>query len=247
MSTQQIIVALLRGTHVAAVISLFGTLVFLALVAPSATAEAPKDVYRLRQCLLHLSRVSGLCALIIGIAWLVMESAIIAGTDTIAMTLHAVPVVALRTQFGQWLLLRCVLLFLVLPLLGSQRAGITAVVATIALAVQPMLGHAGAIGGSVGATLIVSEGAHLLAAGAWLGGLLPLFIAINTLTFEPLSSDCWYFASCFANSSSEGAEMTRVGIFAASSVSRAFSAISISEPVAQRVATGLPFEASAKM
>jgi mono/diheme cytochrome c family protein len=60
-------------------------------------------------------------------------------------------------------------------------AVVAVVVAAIALSVQPMLGHAGAIGGSVGATLIGSEVMHLLAAGAWLGGLLPLFITIGTL------------------------------------------------------------------
>ena len=53
-----------------------------------------------------------------------------------------------------------------------------------ALAVQPLLGHAGAIGGSVGAELIGSEVLHLLAAGAWLGGLLPLFIAVGVLPHD---------------------------------------------------------------
>ena len=51
----------------------------------------------------------------------------------------------------------------------------------MALALQPMLGHAGALGGSLGTTLIISEILHLLAAGAWLGSLLPLFITIGTL------------------------------------------------------------------
>ena len=46
------------------------------------------------------------CALIVGIAWMAVESAVIAGADSVAMTLQALPVVALRTQFGQWLLVR---------------------------------------------------------------------------------------------------------------------------------------------
>jgi hypothetical protein len=40
MSTLEIVVALLRGAHMAALVSLFGTLVFLTLVAPAAMAEA---------------------------------------------------------------------------------------------------------------------------------------------------------------------------------------------------------------
>ena len=42
MSTLEIVVALLRGAHMAALVSLFGTLVFLTLVAPAAVAEAAK-------------------------------------------------------------------------------------------------------------------------------------------------------------------------------------------------------------
>ena len=40
MSTLEIVVALLRGVHMAALVSLFGTLVFLTLVAPSARTFA---------------------------------------------------------------------------------------------------------------------------------------------------------------------------------------------------------------
>ena len=124
-----------------------------------------------------------------------MESAVIAGADSVAMTLQALPVVALRTQFGQWLLVRGVLLLAVLPMLGPRRAGnaVAAVLAAMALAVQPMLGHAGALGGSVGTTLIISEVLHLLAAGAWLGSLLPLFITIGTLPHNAAATACRSF------------------------------------------------------
>jgi len=42
MSTLEIVVALLRGAHMAALVSLFGTLVFLTLVAPAAMQKQPK-------------------------------------------------------------------------------------------------------------------------------------------------------------------------------------------------------------
>ena len=195
MSTLEIIVALLRGTHVATLVSLFGTLVFLTLVVPSAVTEAPVEAPHLRRRLLRLARISAASALAIGIAWLVVESAAIAGAGSAAMTLHAVPVVALRTQFGQWLLARGVLLLVVLPLLGRWRGGnaIAAGLAAIALAVQPMLGHAGALGGSLGTALIISEVLHLLAAGAWLGSLLPLFITIGTLPHNGAATACRNF------------------------------------------------------
>jgi putative copper export protein/mono/diheme cytochrome c family protein len=195
MSALEIVVALLRGAHVAGLVSLFGTLVFLTLVVPSAMTEATADASRLRRLLLRLARTSAAFAVIIGMAWLAVESAVIAGTGSIAMTLHAVPVVALQTQFGQWLLGRGVLLLVVLPLLGRWRTGtaIAAVLAAGALALQPMLGHAGALGGSLGTTLIVSEVLHLLAAGAWLGSLPPLFITIGTLPHNAAATACRNF------------------------------------------------------
>ena len=187
--------ALLRGTHVAALVSLFGTLVFLTLVVPSAMAEGTIDAPRLRQRLLRVARFSTVCALIIGIAWLMVETVVIAGTDSVALTLHALPVIALQTQFGRWLLLRCIVLLMVLPLLRPWRMGIIIAImmAAIALAVQPMLGHVGAVGGGIGTTLILSEVMHLLAAGMWLGGLLPLFITIGTLPHDAAATACRSF------------------------------------------------------
>ena len=191
MSALEIIVAFLRGTHVAALASLFGTLLFLAVVAHGATSEA----LSLQRRLLRTARISASCALVIGLAWLAVESAVMAGADGIIRALHALPVVAFRTQFGQWLLLRFVLLAAMLPLLRARRAGITTalVLAGAALAVQPLIGHAGAIGGGVGSELIASEVLHLLAAAAWLGGLLPLFFAVRALPPHAAATTCRAF------------------------------------------------------
>lgn len=192
MSTTEIIVASLRGAHVAALISLFGTLVFLVLVVRTAMTEAPDAAPHLRRHLLLLARCSAVFALATAIGWMIVETIIISGADDLAMTWHALPVVALRTQFGQFLVSRCVLLLFVLPMLLSWRAGtvIATVLAGMALAMQPLLGHAGAIGGSVGTTLIASETMHLLAAGAWLGALLPLFITIGTVPHTAAATAC---------------------------------------------------------
>ena len=123
MSTLEIAVALLRGAHMAAVVSLFGTVVFLTLVAPAAMAEAANDAPGLRRRLLRLARISAVLALVVRIAWIAVESAVIAGAGSAAITLQALPVVALRTQFGQWLLVRAVLLLAVMPLLKPWRCG----------------------------------------------------------------------------------------------------------------------------
>lgn len=183
-------VVLLRGVHVAALISLFGTLVFLMAVAGLGSTSG-----HLRHLLLRLVRMAAASALLSGLAWLGCETAVIAGTDSLAATLRAVPVVALQTQYGRGFLLRCALLIAVPPLLSVRRFGlvVASVAAGAALAIEPLLGHAGAIGGGVGAELIGSETLHLLAAGAWLGGLLPLFLAISVLPHNAAAAACRSF------------------------------------------------------
>ena len=161
----------------------------VAVVGEAATSP------RVRQLLLRLASVSAVAALLLGLAWLGCETALVADTDNLTATLRALPVVALQTQYGRWFLLRCVLLIAVLPLLHVRRYGTVAAIALagVALALQPLLGHAGAVGGGAGAELIASEVLHLLAAGAWLGGLLPLLLAIRVLPADGAGAACRAF------------------------------------------------------
>lgn len=154
---------LLRGAHLISLVSLFGTLVSLATVAPAALAGR----------LVRLARWSAALALSTGLAWLMVQTALIAETNSVVDTLHALPIVALHTQFGRFMLVRFALLTTALPLIGARRPGLLIAIALTgtALGLQAAMGHAGAIGGSAGAALLGSELMHLLAAGAWLGEL----------------------------------------------------------------------------
>ena len=185
MSDIEIAAAVLRSVHVAALASLFGTLLFMAVALPVGSGTA-----QVRRSMRRLVLISGLAGLIAGLAWLTVQSAAIAGADSVAMALHVVPTVALRTQFGHWMLLRLFLLVVALFLMRRPGVAIQIALAGVALAVQPLLGHAGAIGGAAGAQLIASEALHLLAAGAWLGGLLPLFLAVGCLSHEMAAATC---------------------------------------------------------
>lgn len=182
MSALDIAVAALRGLNSVALVSTFGTLLFVAVIAD-------------HPALRRLARISAAGAVVLGIAWLVVDSAVIADADGVSETMAAVPIVAWQTQYGRWFLCRCVLLIVVAVLPARRRAllFLTLVLAGVALAIQPMLGHAGAIGGSVGGELIASEVLHLLAAGAWLGGLLPLFIAVSVLPLRAAAAACRSF------------------------------------------------------
>jgi len=192
MSATTIALAALRGAHVAALLSLFGTLVFRAVVAPAALAAAPAVGPAVRTRVLRIGWVSALLALGFGAAWLVLQAAVIAGADTVGETLSVLPVVAVDTQFGRLVLLRLSLLLAVLRLLGARRLGLAAAILLTggALGLQPALGHAGASGS---AGLIASEALHLLAAGAWLGGLTPLLACLPILPPRAAVAACERF------------------------------------------------------
>jgi putative copper export protein/mono/diheme cytochrome c family protein len=184
--------AALRGVHVAALLSLFGSLVFGALVAPAAVAAAPAVGPAVRTRLRRIAVVSALLALMLGVAWLVLQAAVIAGADSVGDTVSAVPVVAADTRFGRLVLVRLGVLLAVVPLLWTRRLGLVAAIllAGGALGLQPALGHAGASGS---AGLVASEALHLLAAGAWLGGLLPLLVCLPILPPRAAAAMCERF------------------------------------------------------
>ena len=196
--------ALLRGIHLAASLSLFGCLVFRIFVARqgappegrtpegrtpegrtpegrSPEGRSPEGRSPEGLPLTALSRigwVSAWIALVAGVAWLVLVAGTMAGADSVSALLNAVWTVARRTDFGNFAGTRLLLLAGVLALLPWQdpRARIAALVASgVALALQPMIGH---IGASDVPVLIPVEAAHLLAAGAWLGGLPPLLVCV---------------------------------------------------------------------
>ena len=186
--------ALLRGAHLAALCSLFGTLVFAAVVVRTLPATGWARVAQGR--LARLGRGSVTLALALGVAWFVVRSAGIAGTHGLGDTLAGLPLVALETRFGQLLLVRFGLLLALVPLCsvvwgrpsrtGIDRLALTAAIflAGGALGLQAATSHAGAMAGVSGQSLMIAETLHVAAAGAWLGGLVPLWICLATMPKE---------------------------------------------------------------
>jgi putative copper export protein/mono/diheme cytochrome c family protein len=168
-----------RGIHVAAMLALFGCMVFQILVVPNNSTTEQSDL-PLRS-VTRIACASAWLALISGAVWLVAVSAAIAGADNIRAVLDSIPAIVRHTNFGNVVCLRLLLLAAVLPLLNRyQRTPRAAalIVSAAALGLQPLLGHIGASQGSTRAVLIPIEIAHLLAAGAWAGALLPLLLCV---------------------------------------------------------------------
>jgi putative copper export protein/mono/diheme cytochrome c family protein len=183
MVTIATIMAMVRGLHLAATLSLLGTVGFIAWTLPAASVVPD----RLRHQLTRLGWLSGLIALLAGAAWFTIQSATIADADTLSNLLDALPVVALQTRYGNTMLVRFGLVLVATTLVLPSGRGVAAarsltlLFTAVALGLQGLIGHAGATAGAIGDGLVLSEFLHLLAAGIWLGALLPLWLSLRAL------------------------------------------------------------------
>ncbi len=174
--------AIARGAAVAGLLSTFGTLAFCNLVLPKAFARAPAELAAfVRQRLLLLAQASVAATILAIMAWLVLESANMAEADSPAAALAAVSTVLTATAFGHVIFLQATALIL-LGAIGlrntEKRRRVAFGMAAIALCLQAGHSHAASMqeGPSV---LLGMDVLHLLGAGGWLGGLLPLLIVIR--------------------------------------------------------------------
>lgn len=193
MDVAGILLIAVRGLHLAALLSAFGTLAFAVGVAPAALAAAPEQAAFVRAGLCRLARWSLCFGLGSGVAWFVLQASAIGGTAGIGDTLAVLTPVATDTQFGRTVLLRLLLLLAAFLLLGRADR-LAAVLAGVALVLQGAIGHAGALQGAARAGMLGSEALHLLAAGAWLGALLPLLRCLAVLPTPAAAIACRRFS-----------------------------------------------------
>jgi putative copper export protein len=182
MDRADVITAMLRAGHVACLLSLEGVLVFVCLILPAASISGGEKAVRVNRALRRLAIISGVLALVIGFLWFARVSASMASASTTAEVLAALRPVAGETQFGHVMMVRGVLLAVALVCLTMPRGRVPALLAALAAAgLQPWLGHPGA---APQGWLPAASALHVLAAGAWLGGLLPLLICLFRLPPE---------------------------------------------------------------
>ena len=170
-------IALVRAIHFAAAIVVFGQFAFLFAVSPG--RHAPPHFFRTTASALAVTLASAL-------VWLSLEAVAMSGLPAReALSMGMLAVVATQTQYGNLWLIRMLLYIcltgLVAALHGTDdrqppfaAALIAGVLAGLALAALAGMGHAGASQGVERAFRLAADAAHLLAAGAWLGALLPL-------------------------------------------------------------------------
>jgi putative copper resistance protein D len=157
-----------RIIHFAATVSVAGGVLFRCLIADPALSRAGANAEPWRSSLKILIWPALVLAVLSGAAWLFVVAANLGGE---------VGRVLADTRIGHVWLMRLGLAVLLAFSLG--RAWLSAVLAAGLLGSLAWSGHAGAAPGTIGALHLAVDVVHLLAAGAWLGGLLPLWLLLR--------------------------------------------------------------------
>ena len=168
-----------RAIHFAATAVITGTLVFRAVVAKSAPVSKPAVARRLQTQSLRVAWIALAITLLSGVIWLLLQAVSMSGLSPgEAMTSQVLSTVLNETQFGVVTEIRSVLAIILAtcwPMTvfrwrtGSQFAAALGLTASIA-----WTGHAASTLGELGNLHLAADALHLVAAAAWIGGLVPL-------------------------------------------------------------------------
>jgi putative copper resistance protein D len=172
------LLALMRGFFVAGALSSFGASLFTTLILIPVAGEFGAEPSELvsRRLRANLAVSLGV-ALLAGIAWLGLQTQAMAETQSFAETAAAVPSVLFGTRFGQVLCLQAAALAAAALFAGLSRDRLVAMLAGLAVLLEAGHSHAFAMAHGL-SPLLLSQSMHLVAAGAWLGGLLPLLVVV---------------------------------------------------------------------
>ncbi len=178
-----LLLASARAVSVAALLSVLGCLTFRVFVAARVVDRMPAATAgRTRRHLILMTQLSAIAGLLAMLVWLALQAADMASARSAFQALASVPAVLLHTDFGHVLLLQLVALAGVPGVLGRcdnrLRQRIALGLAAVALALQAGHSHAASMYGGP-SLLLAADVVHLLAAGAWLGGLLPLLLLVR--------------------------------------------------------------------
>lgn len=181
-----------RFIHFTCTIALFGGALFgLYSELPAITSER---LVRLLPAVLFAAAIGSFLS---GLAWFLFTVGNMSGSLVDALDLETQRSVLLDTGFGQVWTARVVVMLLIVVLVRLRGASILnrrlsiflTVLAAILLASLAGVGHTYVDEGVPAIVHVTSHAVHLLAAGAWLGGLLPLGMVLASCRTKQLSND----------------------------------------------------------
>ncbi len=182
-----------RAVHFAATLSVAGVVFFIVLIAGPAlrgTASDPRIAVAIRGRLAWMAWVSLVVALVSAVPWLVIVAELMSGEPLGELYAQGVlGTVLTQTDFGiDWLLravLACALGGLFVHVFDAKAAAsrtlkaATGIVAAVYAGSLSWTGHAIGGQGVEGVLHPAADVLHLLAAAAWVGGLLPLALLLT--------------------------------------------------------------------
>jgi putative copper export protein/mono/diheme cytochrome c family protein len=172
-----------RGLTVAALLSAFGTTLFDVAVARRASRLMPPPLADFSAARLRLIvQASAACAIAALGLWLIRQAAAMADAGAVSTALAAVPSVLWKTSFGHVVMLQFGALAVLAVIAFWPRAPWPwAALAAASVALCLHAGHSHAFSMRQGPSLLLAcDVLHLLGAGAWLGGLVPLLVIVWT-------------------------------------------------------------------
>lgn len=175
---------IVRAVHFAATATTAGTLIFRVAVAePASRSAQAAAALVVRSQVLRVVWISLSIAVVSGVIWVLLQAAAMSGLPLKeAMAGDVLSVVVNETQFGlvsgirlvfAIILAGCLMYDRLAPLRWSGLACALVLIAAIA-----WTGHAGSGVGELGILQLAADVLHLIAAAAWLGGLVSLALLL---------------------------------------------------------------------
>ena len=178
--------AVCRFAHFLAAMLAFGMSAYLWAYAPKRLRLALSPIVR------RIVLIASVVALITAVAWLALESASMADDWSAAVDPDQIGAVLTDTAFGHaWATHLVLAAALVAVAAISPRDGwaATSLVSAALLASLGLVGHAAMQTGAEGALHRANHAVHLMAAGAWIGGLVPFAMCLRAYERDDLRKD----------------------------------------------------------
>ncbi len=167
--------------HYAVTLAIFGAAAFRLLMTPDQTRAIDRQLQRLAGILVAVALVSA-------VAVLMVASSSMSGAWSGAVDPKVIDEVLLTTSFGKIWSIHLILV-VVLGFISAVRVPLArpwlAIVTFLILGTFGFVGHAAMVEGVAGDLRRLNQVVHLMAAGAWLGGLIPLGLALMTHRTAP--------------------------------------------------------------
>lgn len=222
-SGAQLALIVIRAIHFAATAVLAGSLIFRTVVAGPALRSTPAATTLIRTQILRTAWICLAIAAASGLIWLQLETASISGRGFVeAMTSDLLSTVLNETQFGSVTKIRFVLAIFLAACLACDRLALARWLALGAalglIAAIAWTGHAGSTAGELGYVHLTADVLHLLAAAAWVGGLVPLALLLSAAR----RNQAWASLACDATQRFSTLGIVSVGALLASGIVNAW-------------------------